>query len=120
MYLSYTKAIQQKNFQTSGGHQGHLEGGKLNAGRNQVNTFQMMEDALASLNWLVVEDAAQSGGYSKRQLVRSGIPQTDDQAALCVCVKKQTSFLRFSRATPRLIQVVVLPTLPFWLTMAMI
>ena len=86
MYLSYTKAIQQKNFQTSGGHQGHLEGGKLNAGRNQVNTFQMMENALARLNWLVVEDATQSGEYSKRQLVRSGMSQTNGQAALRICI----------------------------------
>ena len=28
-------------------------------------------------------------GYSKRQLVRSGIPQTDDQAALWVCINLQ-------------------------------
>ena len=49
----------------------------------------MVEDALAGTDWLVVEDAAQSGRYSKRQLVRSGMSQTDGQAALWVCVKNQ-------------------------------
>src|SRR5699024_2328987 len=62
---------------------------KIDAGGNQVNSFWMVENALTVLNWLIVEDAAQSGGYSKRQLVRSGMSQTDGQAALWVCINEQ-------------------------------
>ena len=49
----------------------------------------MMENALAGLDWLVAEDAAQSGGYSKRQLVRSGLSQTDGQAALQIYINEK-------------------------------
>ena len=89
MYFSYMKAIQLKNFPAHGCHQRHFKDGKVDAGRNQVNSLRMVENALAGLDWFAVEDAAQSGGYSKRQLVRSGLFQTDGQAALCVCIKKQ-------------------------------
>lgn len=80
--------LPQNRLPAYGGYQGYLEGGKIDAGRNQVNSLRMVEDALAGLDWLVVEDAAQSGGYSKRQLVRSGMSQTDGQAALRVCINE--------------------------------
>ena len=120
MYFSYTKAIQQKGFQASDSHQGHLEGGELNSDMNQINTLQMVKNTHAGLNWLVVEDAVQSGEYSKRQLVRSGMSQMMVKLP-CVSVSRRRTFLIcFDRGTFKLTQVVVLPTPPFWLTMAMI
>ena len=83
------QVLPQNRLPAHSGHQGYLEGGKIDTGGNQVNTLRMVEDALTGTDWLVVEDAAQSGGYSKRQLVRSGMSQTDGQAALWVCINEQ-------------------------------
>ena len=85
MYFCYMKAIQQKRFQASDSSQGHIEGGELHDDMNQINTPQMVKNTQAGLNRFIVEMC----GYSKRQLVRSGLSQTDGQAALRVCINEQ-------------------------------
>lgn len=80
----------------------------------------MVQDALAGAQRLVHQDTAHRVGQGKGQLVRLGMVQADGQAALRVPVDQQHFFPACASPIPRFAQVVVLPTPPFWLVMAMI
>ena len=94
--------------------------GKLNVGGHQVYSLQVVQDTLAGMNRLIHQDMPHSVRQRKGQLVRLGIAQADRQAALRVSVDQRTFFPACASPIPKLAQVVVLPTPPFWLAMAMI
>lgn len=79
-----------------------------------------MQDTLAGTKQFIHQDTAHCVRQRKGQLVRLGITQADGQAPLRVSVDQQDFLPACAKPIPRLAQVVVLPTPPFWLAMAMI
>ena len=79
-----------------------------------------VQDALAGFDRLVHENTAHRIGQGKGQLVRLRVAQADGEAGLRVSIHQQHLLSGLRQPMPKLAQVVVLPTPPFWLATAMI
>ena len=79
-----------------------------------------MQNTFSRAYRLIHQNFAHCIGQCKWQLVRLRISQADCQAPLRVPVDQQDFLPACASPIPKLAQVVVLPTPPFWLAMAMI
>ena len=112
--------LPQNRLAAHGIHQGYLHAGELDVGRHQVHALRVVQDALAGFDRLVHENTAHRIGQGKGQLVRLRVAQADGEAGLRVSITSSTFFPACASPMPKLAQVVVLPTPPFWLATAMI